>query len=195
MTAYSREETAERAGVETAFVDRLVELGILAPTEGDRFTGGDVRRVSMVTSFEGAGIAPDAVAAGIRGGAVSLAFLDAPAYERFATLSSETFQQASDRTGIPLELLTVIREAIGLALPSPPTDSVMTSWRSSHSSSSSLRRDSVQPPSSASFGCSAIAPVASPRARRRGGTPRSFSRPWPWAWAPMRSATWTWPAA
>ncbi len=32
---------------------------------------------------------------------------------------TETFQQVSDRTGIPLELLTVIREAIGMAQPSP----------------------------------------------------------------------------
>ncbi len=45
--------------------------------------------------------------------------MDSPAYERFAALSDETFQQVSDRTGIPLELLMVIREAIGAAEPSP----------------------------------------------------------------------------
>ena len=59
------------------------------------------------------------MAAAIQRGALSLDFLDAAAYERFAALGAETFQQVSDRTGIPLELLTVIREAIGMAQPSP----------------------------------------------------------------------------
>jgi adenylate cyclase len=46
-------------------------------------------------------------------------FLDAAAYERFATLADETFRQVSARTGVPLELLTAIREAIGSPEPSP----------------------------------------------------------------------------
>ena len=50
---------------------------------------------------------------------MSLGFFDAAGYERFAGLAAETFRQVSDRTGIPLELLTVIREAIGMAQPSP----------------------------------------------------------------------------
>ncbi|TMM21682.1 MAG: hypothetical protein E6F95_10565, partial [Actinobacteria bacterium] len=49
----------------------------------------------------------------------SLSFLDAASYERFAALASETFRQVSDRTGIPLDLLMVVREAIGMAQPSP----------------------------------------------------------------------------
>ena len=58
-------------------------------------------------------------AAAIRRGTLSLAFFDAAAYERFAALADETFRQVSDRTGIPLELLMVVREAIGMAPPSP----------------------------------------------------------------------------
>src|SRR5437660_1478031 len=46
-------------------------------------------------------------------------YADAASYERFASLAAETFRQVSDRTGIPLELLMVIREAIGMAQPSP----------------------------------------------------------------------------
>src|SRR5262249_14206129 len=34
-------------------------------------------------------------------------------------MASETFRQVSDRTGVPLELLTAIREAAGSAEPSP----------------------------------------------------------------------------
>jgi adenylate cyclase len=73
----------------------------------------------MAKSLEDAGIPLDGVAAGIERGALSLAFLDAPSYERFAAFADETFQQVSDRTGIPLDLLTVIREAIGMAEPAP----------------------------------------------------------------------------
>ena len=119
MTWYSRENAAERAGVEPHYLVRLVDLGILAPEERDRFSPGDVRRVLMAKSLEDAGIPLDGVAAGIQGGALSLAFLDAASYERFAALAAETFRQVSDRTGIPLELLMVMREAIGMAQPSP----------------------------------------------------------------------------
>ncbi len=119
MTWYAGEDVAERAGVEHSYLARLVDLGILAPEEPDRFSTGDVRRVLMARSLEDAGIPLDEVAAAIRHGALSLAFFDAAGYERFAGLAAETFRQVSDRTGIPLELLTVIREAIGMAQPSP----------------------------------------------------------------------------
>jgi adenylate cyclase len=119
MTSYSRDDTAERAGVESAFVIRLVDLGILVPGPSDRFSMGDVRRVLMARSLEDAGISLEDVGAGIRNGTLSLAFFDAAGYERFAALAPETFRQVSERTGIPLELLTVVREAIGMTQPSP----------------------------------------------------------------------------
>jgi adenylate cyclase len=119
VTWYSLENAAERVGVEPSYLVRLVDLGILAPEEPDRFSPGDVRRVLMARSLEDAEIPLEEVAAAIQRGALSLAFLDAPSYERFAALAAETFRQVSDRTGIPLELLMVIREAIGMAQPSP----------------------------------------------------------------------------
>jgi adenylate cyclase len=119
VTWYLREDAAQRAGVEPHFLARLVNLGILAPKEPDRFSPGDIRRVLMARSLEQAGIPLDGVGAAIRQGTLSMDFFDAAGYERFAGLAEETFQQVSDRTGIPLELLTVIREAIGMAQPSP----------------------------------------------------------------------------
>ena len=119
MTWCTREEAARRAGVRPEYVVRLVELGMLSPEQPDRFSRGDVRRVLMARSLEDAGIALDDVVAALERGALSLDFLDAAAYERFAALATETFQQVSDRTGVPLELLTVVREAIGMAEPSP----------------------------------------------------------------------------
>lgn len=64
-------------GVDPSFLDRLVELGILAPEVPDRFSGGDVRRVLLSRSLEAAGIPLDGVAAALQRGALSLAFLDA----------------------------------------------------------------------------------------------------------------------
>jgi class 3 adenylate cyclase len=119
VTWYSRDDTAKRAGVEPDYLARLVDLGILVPNEGDGFSPGDVRRVLLARSLEAAKIPLEDVAAALRRGDVSLTFLDAAAYERFAALTSETFQQVSVRTGIPLELLMVVREAIGMAEPSP----------------------------------------------------------------------------
>ena len=98
---------------------RLVDLGILTPEGGDRFSSGDVRRVQMAKSLEDAGIALEDVVSAIQREALSLDFLDAPGFERFAHLSAESFRQVSDRSRIPLELLTGLREAVGMALPSP----------------------------------------------------------------------------
>jgi adenylate cyclase len=119
MSTCSREEAAERAGVQPDYLEHLIELGILAPGEPDRFSGGDVRRAMLAKSLEDAEIPLDRVAEALRKGTISLDFMDAAAYERFAALASESFQEVSDRTGIPLELLESIRETIGLAPPSP----------------------------------------------------------------------------
>jgi adenylate cyclase len=119
MTGFASKDVAGRTGVEPSYVVRLVELGILAPEEPDRFSSGDVRRVLMARSLEDAGIPLDDVAAAVRHGALSFSFFDAAGYDRFAGLAPETFQQVSDRTGVPMELLTVVREAIGMAEPSP----------------------------------------------------------------------------
>lgn len=114
MAWYACEDAAERAGVEPPYLVRLVDLGILAPQEHDRFSPGDVRRVLMARSLEDAGIPLDDVAAAIQHGALSLEFFDATGFERFSALTAETFRQVSDRTGIPFDLLTVVREAIGM---------------------------------------------------------------------------------
>ena len=119
VTWYSGENAAGRAGVEPSYLARLVELGILSPEEPNRFSPGDVRRVLMARSLEDAGIPLDGVGAAMQRGALSLEFFDSASYERFAALAAETFRQVSDRTGIPLELLMVVREAIGMAQPSP----------------------------------------------------------------------------
>jgi len=119
MVSYTRAEAAKRAGVEVGFLDRVIEIGILEPDDPERCTPGDVRRAIMARTLQDAGVPLDGVAAAIRNGSISIDFLDTPTYERFAALSTETFAQVSARTGVPFELLTVIRESLGFAEPSP----------------------------------------------------------------------------
>jgi adenylate cyclase len=119
VTGVSRRDVADRAGVDSYYVDRLVELGILKPGSGDAFSPGDVRRARWVQSFERAGVPLEGMATAVRDGAISFTYLDATAFDRFAGVSRTTFRELSERTGVPLDLLLVIREAHGFAEPRP----------------------------------------------------------------------------
>jgi adenylate cyclase len=119
VSGYTRQEVAQRAGVDPDYVDRLVELGILTPAAADAFSPGDALRARWVQSLERAGVPLDRISAAIRDGALSFSFMDVTAFDRFAGLSGTTFQQLSASTGIPLGLLMVVREAFGFAEPRP----------------------------------------------------------------------------
>src|SRR5918999_5570962 len=119
VAEHSRQEVAQRAGVELEYVDRLVELGILRTGIGGAFSPGDVRRARWVHGLEQAGVPLDGMAAAMRNGALSFSFLDASAFDRFGSLSGTTFRELSARTGIPLDLLMVVRESFGYAEPRP----------------------------------------------------------------------------
>jgi adenylate cyclase len=119
VTGLSKQDVADRAGVDSGYVDRLVELGILKPSSGDTFSLGDVRRARWVQSFERAGVPLEGMATAVRDGAISFTYLDATAFDRFAGVSRTTFRELSERTGVPLDLLLVIREAHGFAEPRP----------------------------------------------------------------------------
>jgi adenylate cyclase len=119
VSGYTRQEVAQRAGVDPDYIDQLVELGILTPAARDAFSPGDVHRARLLQSLERAGVPLEGMAAAVRDGTLSFSYLDATAFDPFAGLSSTTFQQLSARTGIPLELLMVIREAFGFAEPRP----------------------------------------------------------------------------
>ncbi len=119
MVRYEIADAAVRAGVSVEELRRLVEAGILRPDDENRLTAGDVRRVGMVSSLTAAGIPLDGLGAAIRSGQVSLDFLDEPAYERFSALSGVTFAELAERTGVPVQMLMLIREAAGSAPPLP----------------------------------------------------------------------------
>ena len=115
---FTRAEVASRAGVDETFIERLSQLGILVGTDG-RFSEGDARRARILDGLDAAGMPMEAVAEGIRRRIIELGFVDDPAYDHFSGLTNETFREASERTGIPIEILTAIREAMGSPLPSP----------------------------------------------------------------------------
>jgi class 3 adenylate cyclase len=119
VSGYSRQKVAQQAGVDPDYVDRLVECGILTPDAGDAFSPGDALRARWVQGLERAGVPLEGMAAAVKDGALSFSYLDAAAFDRFGGLSGTTFHQLSARTGIPLELLTVVREAFGFAEPRP----------------------------------------------------------------------------
>ena len=123
MGDYGRDEAAVRSGVDGAYIDQLIELSIISPDANDRLTAGDIRRVQLAQTLETAGIPLETQAAALKGGLGSLAFMDSPVYERFASLADETFEDLGRRTGVPLNLLMLIREMAGGAVPDP-TDRV-----------------------------------------------------------------------
>jgi class 3 adenylate cyclase/DNA-binding transcriptional MerR regulator len=115
----SRKEVARKAGVDPGYVDRLVELGILQPGQDDAFSQGDVLRARWVHDLEAAGVPLEGMASAVRDGTLSFSYLDASAFDRFAEISSTTFRELSENTGIPMVLLKVVREAVGFAEPRP----------------------------------------------------------------------------
>jgi len=119
VDGYELAEAAQRAGISSDELRRLVELGIIAPDAEGRFTAGHVRRVGLVEGLTAAGLPQDDLAAAMRRGQVSLDFLDEPVFERFSALSGITFAQFAERSGAPVQLLMLIREAAGSPAPDP----------------------------------------------------------------------------
>lgn len=119
MNGMSQREVADRAGVEVEYVGKLVGLGVLGPTGNGAFSEGDVRRARLYQGLERAGLPIEAMVEALERGELSFAFLDLPVYDRFSGLSRRSFREVSSREAIPLELLMVVREAIGFAQADP----------------------------------------------------------------------------
>jgi len=119
MSNHDRNDLASRAGVDREFVDRLVELGVIVPDADDRLTDGDVRRAVIVYGLEQSGLPLTEVGALIREHVIALDFVDEPVFAVFGVLEAMTFHDLSGQTGVPVELLLVIRDAMGSAHPQP----------------------------------------------------------------------------
>jgi adenylate cyclase len=115
----SQRQIAERAGVDAGYVQRLVDAGLLDVARDDAFTDADARRVRLYDGLEHAGLPLEEIAEAVDRGGLSFAFLDRPVYDRFAGLSAHSFREVSEREAIPLELLLVVRDAMGFAQADP----------------------------------------------------------------------------
>jgi adenylate cyclase len=115
----SETQVAERAGVDPGYVQRLVDTGLLAAATDGSFTDGDARRTRLFRGLEQAGLPLEEVAEAVDRGGLSFAFLDRPVYDRFAGLNARSFREVSEREEVPLELLFVVRDAIGFAQADP----------------------------------------------------------------------------
>jgi hypothetical protein len=115
---------ADLAGVTVAEVQRLVELGILAARDGPHpFLETDVPKVRLAAACERAGLPMEGIAAAIRAGRLSFAFLEAALDRRWAVRTGPTYRQVSQDTGVPLELLASALEAMGFA-PMAPEEAI-----------------------------------------------------------------------
>ena len=105
MDGLSATALADLAGTTVAEVQRLVDLGILVGEGAGPFRASDVERVRLVHACERAGLPLDGIAAAIRAGRLSLAFVEAAPHRRWAARSALTYRQVSEDTGVPLEVL------------------------------------------------------------------------------------------
>jgi adenylate cyclase len=120
MKGLSAARLADLAGVTAAEVERLVELGILVAGDGpDPFGEGDVAKVRLAVACERAGLPMAGIASAVRAGRLSFSFLEAAPFRRWAVRSGRTYRQVSRDSGIPLETLGVVLEAMGFARVGP----------------------------------------------------------------------------
>jgi adenylate cyclase len=120
MEALTAAGLAGLAGVTEAEIGRMVALGVLVPRDGAApFLAGDMQKVRLAVACERAGLPMDGIAAAIRTGRLSFAFLEGAPYQRWAQPSDRTFRQVSEETGIDLDTLRETLEATGFAWTSP----------------------------------------------------------------------------
>jgi adenylate cyclase len=120
MDELSAAELADLAGVTEPEVERLVGLGILVARDGSGpFLERDVPKVRLAVACERAGLPMEGIVAAIRAGRLSFAFLEGTPFRRWAVRSGPTYRQVSQDSGIPLEELGAVLEAMGFARMGP----------------------------------------------------------------------------
>jgi adenylate cyclase len=111
---------ADLAGVTEAEVRRMVDLGLLVAREGaGPFRATDVRKVRLAAACEQAGLPMEEIASAVRAGRLSFAFLESSTYGRWALQSARTYRQVSEESGVPLDTLAGVLEAMGFARMAP----------------------------------------------------------------------------
>jgi adenylate cyclase len=120
MNALTAAGLADLAGVTEAEVERMVRLGLLVARDGaGRFLETDAQKVRLAAACERAGLPMEEIAAAVRAGRLSFAFLELSPYRRWALRSPRTYRQVSEESGVPLDTLAGVLEAMGFARMAP----------------------------------------------------------------------------
>ena len=118
VTRMWQRDVADRAGVEVEYIG-----GSWASASSIQSTtaplGGRRSSRPALPGLERAGLPIEAMVEAVERGELSFAFLDLPVWDRFSGLSRRSFREVSSQETIPLELLMVVREAIGFAQADP----------------------------------------------------------------------------
>jgi adenylate cyclase len=115
--SYRIQEVAVRANVPEDFVRRLVAVGAL-PGEEAGLGPREVRRTRLLQAWEAAGLSVETIVGLVDGGALSLAFLDAPVMATPERLDRSYQELAADR-GVSPRFLQAVHQALGFAPPEP----------------------------------------------------------------------------
>ena len=151
---------------------------VLASATGGDFSEGDVRRVRLYQGLERTGLPLDAIREALDAGELSFGWLDHPLYALIAPLSPGRSATSPARPDPP-DLLMVVREAIGFALPDPDDPMREDGSASFRWSGSWSRGDSLRPSWSSVSASTATRFAGSPKPKRNGGAGRSRCRAWP----------------
>ena len=109
-------ELAERSEVPVEEVRGLVDLGILAPTEGG-FRRRDLARARVVLHLETMGIEPAALAQALQSGHLRLGYLESAG--RRHPRADRTFRDVAAEIGVSFEGLQRVYVAFGIPSPDP----------------------------------------------------------------------------
>src|ERR671915_2075077 len=111
------EDVAGRAGVDVAYVRRLIDLGALGP-ERDGYREQDAHVTALLHMWEGAGLTAESILAAAESGQLSLDFLESPGWELPPRLD-RTYRQLAEERSMPVDLLRAIHRSMGFVPPDP----------------------------------------------------------------------------
>jgi adenylate cyclase len=122
------EDVAGRAGVDVAYVRRLIELGVVGP-EGDGYREQDAHVTALLHMWEEAGLTAESILAAAGSGELSLDFLESPGWELPPRLD-RTYRQLAEERAVPVGLLQAIERSMGFVPPdaddlAKPDDAVL----------------------------------------------------------------------
>jgi len=114
----SKAELAERAGTTTEHIDRLVDIGIIAPGEDGKFRVTDLQRVRLAEVFDRSGITLESIGAAVAAGHLSFSFVDL-LFPEPAGYTAKTYRELCADMGWPVEFVQDVHQALTLHAPLP----------------------------------------------------------------------------